>query len=108
MSKHYILDDDKNVVQISNIQRWGITFEDIEKRRVDKTILEDDVEVSTVFLGLDHQWGVGPPILFETMVFGGEWDDYQERYSTWDEAVEGHKRTVEKIKVGLSLQEEND
>lgn len=25
--------------------------------------------VSTVFMGLDHNWGDGPPLLFETMVF---------------------------------------
>jgi hypothetical protein len=45
--------------------------------------------VSTVFLGIDHGFG-DDPILFETMVFGGEYDGIQKRYSTWDEAVEGH------------------
>jgi hypothetical protein len=50
--------------------------------------------VSTVFLGLDHQWGDGPPLVFETMIFGGEHDQYQERYSTWDEAEAGHKQGV--------------
>jgi hypothetical protein len=34
------------------------------------------VRVSTVFLGLDHSWNVGPPVLFETMIFGGELDGY--------------------------------
>jgi hypothetical protein len=29
-----------------------------------------DVLISTVFLGIDHNWpGVGPPLLYETMVF---------------------------------------
>ena len=37
----------------------------------------------------------GPPILFETMVFGGKHDRYQERCSTWDEAVAQHDRIVE-------------
>jgi hypothetical protein len=50
------------------------------------------VYVSTVFLGLDHSFGEGPPQLFETMIFGGEHDEYQERYSTWDEAEAGHKK----------------
>jgi hypothetical protein len=52
----------------------------------------DGVEVSTVFLGLDHAWGKGPPMLFETMIFGGEHDQYQERCSTWEQAEEMHRR----------------
>ena len=56
-----------------------------------------DVRVSTVFLGRDHQFGYGPPLLFETMVFGGEHDDLQERYSTWDEAEAGHRRVCEMV-----------
>lgn len=54
--------------------------------------------VSTVFLGLDHNFGDGPPILFETMIFGhGELCDYQDRYCTWDEAVSGHLTAVKLI-----------
>src|SRR6187401_652293 len=36
--------------------------------------LDDGTIVSTVFLGLDHSWGHGPPLLYETMVFdpGGD------------------------------------
>lgn len=58
----------------------------------------DDVHVSTVFLGLDHRFGEGEPILFETMIFGGKHDEYQERYCTWNEAAEGHKRAIELVK----------
>ncbi len=51
--------------------------------------------VSTVLLGLDHNFGpAGPPILFETMIFGGKHNDYQERYATLAEAEEGHERAV--------------
>lgn len=57
--------------------------------------------ISTVFLSMDHGLGGligdGTPVLFETMVFGGEHDDYQERYHTYDEAEEGHKRIVEMV-----------
>lgn len=65
---------------------------------VAKTHLPGDIEVSTVFLGLDHNWGDGPPLLFETMVFGGPLDQEQERWSTWDEAEAGHRATVERAK----------
>ncbi len=63
--------------------------------------------ISTVFLGLDHNFGDGKPALFETMVFDrskrrnipgfgrsmGE-DVFQDRYCTWDEAEAGHKKVV--------------
>lgn len=55
-------------------------------------------EVSTVFLRLNHNFGEGPPLVFETMIFGGplggEGRRYQNRYSTWDEAVSGHARAL--------------
>lgn len=51
----------------------------------------DDVRISTVFLGVDHSYGGGgPPILFETMVFGGPLDGEFDRCSTWEKAVEMH------------------
>ena len=42
------------------------------------------------------------PILFETMIFGGEHDQYQERYATREEAVEGHARAVAPVTGGTS------
>lgn len=56
--------------------------------------------VSTVWLGLDHSFGSGPPLIFETMVFAGDHDlgDGRERdcrrYTTEAEALEGHAATV--------------
>lgn len=68
------------------------------QRVVAKTELPDGVTVSTVFLTLNHNFArQGPPILFETMIFGGEHDGYQERYSTWEEAEEGHSRAIDLI-----------
>jgi len=46
--------------------------------------------VSTVWLGLDHGYGGGPPLIFETMVFGGAHDEDQWRYPTEVEALAGH------------------
>lgn len=48
-------------------------------------------DVSTVFLGMDHRFGrPGPPLVFETLIFGGPLDDTMERYATYDEAELGH------------------
>lgn len=57
--------------------------------------------VSTVFLGIDHGLGAGPPVLFETMVFGdGSLDEHQERYCTAAEALAGHRRILDAIARG--------
>ncbi len=60
--------------------------------------LAKNCRVSTVFLGYDHGYGeTHLPLLFETMVFDGDFDGYQMRYSTYDEAIQGHKEILEKI-----------
>jgi hypothetical protein len=65
------------------------------------------VEVSTVFLGLDHNFrDEGPPILFETMIFGETDDDpvgRQWRYATWAEAELGHMAIVETLGVMAAI-----
>lgn len=57
--------------------------------------------VSTVFLGLDHNFDEnGPPLLFETMVFDHSpgascgHDLWMDRTSTWELALEMHARGV--------------
>ena len=72
-------------------------------RHVAKTEV-GDASVSTVFLVIDHQFGDGPPILFETMVFGGDRaDENQWRYLTWDEAAAGHDAVVSALRDGTEL-----
>ena len=87
MGQLYILDG-KNPVRCFDTTEWGY------QSKGDKIIGKDrfgSVSVSTVFLGMDHSFGGGDPVLFETMIFGGEHDQYQERYCTWDEAEKGHQ-----------------
>lgn len=55
-------------------------------------------EVSTVCLGLNHGFGLGKDLWFETMVFGGKAHNYQRRYETLEEALEGHRIAVEAVK----------
>lgn len=62
------------------------------------------VSISTVFLGLDHSWGGGPPLLFETMIFGGPHDGYQERCSTWAEAEGQHSQAMKLAKRGAEVE----
>ena len=45
------------------------------------------ITISTVFLGVDHSFAMhGPPVLYETMIFGEPFDRRMYRYCTWDEA----------------------
>lgn len=72
---------------------------DPDYKRVAFTKLPNDIEISTVWLGLDHQYGDGPPIIFETMAFGlGREEEDIDRYSTEAEAIAGHERMIQKYK----------
>lgn len=102
MSEWYVLDG-RRVVPTDDIHEWGRMF-DSEDRRVAHDQV-GDAEVSTVFLGIDHDFFGGPPLLFETMVFGGEHDQFTERYSTWDEAETGHRAIVDRLEAGQSPDE---
>lgn len=94
MSEKYILDG-KKAIPCCGLLKWATWFEKAD-RVVSKTQV-GDVEVSTVFIGLDHSFGGSKPLLFETMVFGGKHDQDVQRYGTWEEAELGHNAMVVKV-----------
>ena len=92
-------------VLVKDTIEWAKRFEDAD-RVVNRTellsdgiIRKEDISISTVFLGLDHSFDGKIPLLFETMIFGGEHDQYQERYATWEEAEKGHIEAVKLAKL---------
>ncbi len=91
--KNYILEG-KTIKVVDDLTEWAKWFGKAD-RHIGKTKITNEIEVSTVFLGLDHSHGGGTPILFETIIFGGEHDQYQERYATYEEAEAGHIVAVE-------------
>jgi hypothetical protein len=96
----FVLDDDNNPVPEPNLNKWAMWMEANHPRHVGWTQITSEVVVSTVFLGVDHNWGDDPrPILFETMVFGGERDNDQYRFHTWDEAAAFHAKIVEELRA---------
>ena len=102
----YILKE-KEIIPIDNRVEWGKWFENNKERFIKQDNI-NNMRISTIFLGFDHSFGLEKdkiPILFETMVFPeGDWDvNYCERYHTYDEALEGHQRIVEKVKKGEKL-----
>jgi len=94
----YILDG-HDPIPAPDALAWGQWLESAYDARIVGKTRVGDRDVSTVFIGLDHQYGSGPPLLFETLVFP-ECDDCQ-RYSTWDQAVAGHDATVGRLRREL-------
>ena len=106
--KLYILDG-KTPVEIDDLLEWAKKFEfDLQIRRVALTE-EGKWRVSTVFLGIDHNYSMnGPPLLFETMVFRGKEDFDQQRYATWEQAEQGHAHMCKKFNLTESVQVEHN
>ena len=52
--------------------------------------------ISTVFLGIDHSFKCDDdnPVLFETMIFGGQFDGYQWRHLDWNKAAAEHNTII--------------
>lgn len=95
MGYKYILEGHTPVL-CEDLLKWSAWFEDAD-RHVNKTEI-GEVRISTVFLGLDHSFGEEGIILFETLIFGGEFDQRMWRYSTWEEAEIGHREAVKKVR----------
>lgn len=114
----YILVDRKPVVE-RDVLKWAEWF---EKNRVIKVAQTDTpvkdpkwkeqrakVTVSTVFLGIDHNFFESAttdykPLVFETMIFGGPLDGYQDRTSTWQDAEAAHKVALDLVKLANKKQ----
>lgn len=96
----YVLDEKGNPKPEPDLMKWAKFFEDRKKRVVQQDVIQRDgqeILVSTVFLGLDHNFiSGGPPILYETMIFGlPSMEGYQERYVTKEAALIGHAKALE-------------
>jgi hypothetical protein len=105
------------------IGRWMDLHSDPSYQQVRWTPVAGVWEVSTIWLGSDHGLWIGPPVIFETMVFESaishgyvepQWgldeglhysyrenvfDHFQQRYSTETQAIEGHEATVREARA---------
>lgn len=81
------------------LDEFGALFEgDQSQRVVARTDLPGGAWVSTVLLGIDHNFSSeGPPLIFETMVFAGPEGGAEldcRRYATREQAEAGHSELV--------------
>lgn len=94
----FVIDADHVVHPVDTVEEWARAYDD-DCRIVNQTG-NDNIWVSTVFLGINHNWGFSEdtrPILFETLVKGGHFNDFQYRYHTYEEAVAGHNKICEEV-----------
>lgn len=109
MMNRYILVDKKAIPE-DNFLKWALWLETsdrsdtiVKKSTITKgrSFWKIEFEVSTVFLGLDHNFFKGEPLIFETMIFSSYHDhplnDFMERYSTWNEAEIDHANIVKAV-----------
>lgn len=93
--KHYILKGRK-VVEV-DLVTWS-EFLRSPERIIKQETTPNGYWVSTVFLGIDHNFYQDDcPVIFETMVFKDGENYTQERYRTYSEAEAGHKRIAEEF-----------
>jgi hypothetical protein len=93
--RFYVLDGLEPVP--TDNEGWGYWFQH-SNHHIAWDKVDDRVTVSTIFTGIDMRIaGNGPPLVFETMVFGHVHDREQCRYSTWEEAQAGHLEVLFKV-----------
>lgn len=91
-SNMYTLDG-RVPVRCNDALKWGEWYARADRHVAQTTV--GPLSVSTVFLGLNHNFmGKGRPLLFETMVFGDFEHYHQGRCSTWEEAEAMHAEGV--------------
>lgn len=101
--KYILAEDGRTPLVCEDTLEWGRWMEDHRKR----VVSQDHVGqfwISTVFLGLNHNYGRGLPVLWETMVFDKTserpWEDLDcRRYEDFDSACLGHNEMVAKYRA---------
>lgn len=98
---HYILDENDNPRCEPELKKWARWFDEAD-RQVAKEKIGEAV-ISTVFLGIDYNHErEGPPVLWETMIFGGPLDEETWRCTGgWADAQAMHKRMCDRVRETL-------
>lgn len=101
----YILDADNQPIHEPDRFKWDKWLGTDPRRILRQDHLHNGVFVSTIFTGLDprplfplSESVPMPPLLWETVVFGGPHDQHSKRYRSKEEAVAGHREAVQLAK----------
>lgn len=89
----YILDENGEPQLEPDLLKWAKWLRNANRILL-HTPVTAGVTVITFFLALDPVILSGPPILFETIIYGGHRHLYTVRYSTRADALAGHRMIV--------------
>ena len=92
----YILDENNKPVACPDVDEWAAWYKNNDKHVAADKI--GGIYIYTVFLSTNHGCNSDAPVLWETMIFGGEYDEAQARYTSHEDAIAGHKVAVDKVK----------
>jgi len=113
----YTWDRDTDTLTPATVEQFAQGINNIRARRVAIWTHDLGYTVSTVFLGSDHNFNYDRPgadqrpVLFETLITapdGSAFDQYMERYCTYDEARAGHLRAARMVQREIRHQEAFD
>jgi hypothetical protein len=102
----------KTVIPCS-MEEWATEYEQQPEKRIvcrqyvqefRRPVVQYEVLVSTVFLGINYGFGDEQDIWFETMAFIDHGENLEERCETYHQALTMHKRVLGKVH-DLMLQE---
>jgi len=98
----YILDDNGMPILCDDVIAWATWIDSADRAVAVTTIaregVEETIRVSTQFIGFDYGFGQSTrPVLYETMVFGGNLNHHTERTDDWYLALRRHYATVETV-----------
>jgi len=110
LQMHYILDENGKPINPKSMDEYYRWIQ-LNGKSLKVTEINPVVKVSTCFLGMDHSWfgkddPTHAPVVFETMIFGGKHDCWQDRYCNKNVALADHDRVVERLKAGLDPDED--
>lgn len=107
MSHYYYLNEDHTTRPCTQ-EEYGEQYVLMTKNKLKHVACDtlNDCTISTVWLGINHAYDGEKPHIFETMIFSGvDTKNYQERYSTWEDAKEGHGRAIHWVLDGCKEDE---
>jgi hypothetical protein len=101
-SRKYVLDGHAPRQEL-DLMAWARWFETSDaERTVADELMPNDVQVCTSFSSIEPVGTnqVEEPLLFQTVVYGGPWNNWGKNVATWEEAEALHARVVAALKAG--------
>jgi hypothetical protein len=91
-------------------QEWARRFDDEDYRHVARDVIGPDepldptplITVSTFWLGFNQDWRSSAPLIYQTIIIGGQHDATGMWHATESQARQGHRRVIDALRDGLS------